>query len=149
MAGTIFCYLFVSAPSSVCGGRLNYAAHVTGGCCSILQAVLPQGWQILLWDGCMVFGFTVYVPTDLLKFVRFQMLFCCSPFALGPDWSSCLVELLLWFFPLVLGVLLLGYQVRFRRLGRRPKARFPKGTDPRNGRPRLNERSGGPKFSVR
>ena len=57
--------------------------------------------------------------------------------------------LLVWFFPLLLGVFPLVYQVWSRGLRRMSKARFPKGTDPRNGRPRLNERSGGPKFSVR
>ena len=60
----------------------------------------------------MVFGFTVYMPTDLLKF--FCDLSCSFAVLLLPwdqDWSSCLVELLVWFFPFVLGVPPLEYQI--------------------------------------
>ena len=46
-------------PGPKSGGRLIHAAYVTGGSGTILPAVLPQGWQISLWDGCMVFGVTV------------------------------------------------------------------------------------------
>ena len=86
--------------------------------------------------------------------------FAVLPLLWDQDWSSCLVEPLIWFPPFVLGPWLgftpwcweclhLVHQVWSSGLRRRPKARLPKGTDPRNSRSRLNERSGGPKFSVR
>ena len=57
-------------PGPICGDRFIYAAYVTGGYCTILPAVLPRGWQIFF--GTAVW-YSVYMPTDLLKFVRMAL----------------------------------------------------------------------------
>ena len=43
-------------------GCFGYAAYFTGVLCTFIpSSSLPEGWQHLLWDGSMVFSFTVYL----------------------------------------------------------------------------------------